>query len=236
MSGIYNDSRETAVKNGELEYWYRSQGLNLSCKKMIEGYIQLVGMKEEAVAESFGGIAAQVIEEFGFDRVMRVLANTIQHRQAAFGEAERQWAAGFSICREEAAEEYVVRHKDIQDICSFLSQVRERYAALGLLNRSACKAGFLDYEKQILLLKPVVLSDKYKLPAYQLFYADMGGFGCSPSASGRKVMGHFLKDGEQATFYREDFLGVVKEEALPQWAKEHQQRLDVNSPHPMKLL
>ena len=41
-----------------------------------------------------------------------------------------------------------------------------------------------------------------------------------PSASGRKVFGKFLKDGENTNFNRSDFLGVIKDECIPEWAAE----------------
>ena len=41
-----------------------------------------------------------------------------------------------------------------------------------------------------------------------------------PSASGRKVFGKFLKDGENTNFNRSDFLGVINDECIPEWAAE----------------
>ncbi len=75
-----------------------------------------------------------------------------------------------------------------------------------------------------MVLSPFSLKDKYKTPDYQLFLAT-GGFGCSPTARGRKVFGTFLKDGESAQFQRSDFIGVIKEEFLPEWAVEKLQEL-----------
>ena len=43
---------------------------------------------------------------------------------------------------------------------------------------------------------------------------------CSPTASVRKVFGKFLKDGENTSFNRSDFLGVIKDECIPEWAAE----------------
>jgi len=52
-----------------------------------------------------------------------------------------------------------------------------------------------------------------------LFFAT-GVFGCSPTASGRKVFGYFLSDGEKAEFCRQDFIGAIADEFVPDWARE----------------
>ena len=71
----------------------------------------------------------------------------------------------------------------------------------------------------MLVLRGDVLKDQYKTPEDQLFLAE-SGFGCTPNARGRKVFGKFLKDGEETNFQRGDFIGILKEEYLPEWAKE----------------
>ena len=52
-----------------------------------------------------------------------------------------------------------------------------------------------------------------------MFYAT-SGFGCDPSKIGTAVYGYFLKDDEHTHFRRQDFLGVVDDEYIPDWAKE----------------
>ena len=52
-----------------------------------------------------------------------------------------------------------------------------------------------------------------------MFLAE-GGFGASPNSRGRKVYGCFLKDGEKTYYNRDEILGVLKEEFLPEWAAE----------------
>lgn len=89
---------------------------------------------------------------------------------------------------------------------------------LGLFDFSHCSED-ADYAGKLLILKPSILKDDYKASDYQLFYAE-SGFGCSPSASGRKVFGKFLKDGENTNFNRSDFLGVIKDECIPEWVAE----------------
>lgn len=97
---------------------------------------------------------------------------------------------------------------------------------LDLFDSSHCRQGEdgLDYTNQVVVLRPFSLKDQYKTPEDQLFFAT-GGFGCSPTATGRKVYGFFLKDGENARFNRSDFIGVIKEGYLPEWAAQKRQEL-----------
>lgn len=78
----------------------------------------------------------------------------------------------------------------------------------------------LDLKNRVVVLKPECLKDEYRFPDFQLLYAT-GGFGCSPTARGRRVFAEFLRDGEKTSFYREDFFGVIKNEYLPEWAQEN---------------
>lgn len=46
------------------------------------------------------------------------------------------------------------------------------------------------------------------------------GFGCSATAMGQAVFATCLGDGEKARWERPDFLGVMDEQYLPDWARE----------------
>ena len=63
------------------------------------------------------------------------------------------------------------------------------------------------------------LKDEYKTPDDQLFYAT-SGFGCDPNARGRSVFGRFAKDDENYSWWRTDFIGILKDEFIPHWVKE----------------
>ena len=57
-----------------------------------------------------------------------------------------------------------------------------------------------------------------------------GGFGCSPTASGRAVYATCLGDGEQTRWNREDFTGVLDGQYLPGWAQEKLDELQTQKP------
>lgn len=101
----------------------------------------------------------------------------------------------------------------------FANDVRKAWQKRGLFNAAHCTGKYENFEGKVLVLKPTVLKDEYKTPDFQLFLAE-SGFGCSPTAHGRAVYGQFLKDGEETVYNRQDFIGVLKDEHLPDWARE----------------
>ena len=104
----------------------------------------------------------------------------------------------------------------------FINQTRMEYEQLNLLDYSHClpDSGDMDYKDRVLVLRSTNLNDEHKTPDNQLVIADIGGNGCSPTALGRKVMGHYLIDGEACVHQRSDFAGIVLDDYLPQWAKD----------------
>lgn len=114
----------------------------------------------------------------------------------------------------------MVSHPAVLD--GFINLTRQAWLELRLYDQSHCidtGSEPMDYTGKVLVVSPHWLKDQYKTPEFQLFYAE-GGFGCSPKASGRKVYGQFLYDGENTHLDRGDFVGVLKEEHLPEWAAQ----------------
>lgn len=92
-----------------------------------------------------------------------------------------------------------------------------------LLGKHSCikGSGEQDYTGKILVMNYDVLKPEYRNRANQLWLAT-GGFGCSPTARGRRVFVKSMFDGEETSFYRQDFAGIVKPEIL----KEVQSQYD----------
>ncbi len=81
-----------------------------------------------------------------------------------------------------------------------------------------------NYKGKLLIIRAESLNEEFRTPENQLFLAS-GGFGCDPNSSGRKVFGCFLSDGEETHFYRSDFVGIIADEHIPQWANEKLEQL-----------
>ncbi len=216
---LYRWSLETANHNDERDLWRESYKENCDCARAIE----------KIIADNYDGrrlghnLAEQIIERYGFDRVNWVLANTVQQKKedGRFSCENKEWAKGIYIPRDDVRWHFTVEsHPGLTDL--FLDQARHAWQALELFEAGHCISetdGEMDYTNQVLALKPEGLKDAFKTPGDQLFLAK-SGFGCRPDALGRKVYGQFLKDGENTHFYRQDFLGVLKDEYLPEWAAE----------------
>ena len=92
---VYRQTGMYAREHGELEQFRQSNVANIACRAAIE----------KAIAENFDGMrlradaAEPVLSEFGSERVMFVLANTVQHKDwdGRFSRENKAWAAAFSI-------------------------------------------------------------------------------------------------------------------------------------------
>ena len=92
---VYRQTGMYAREHGELEQFRQSSVANIACRAAIE----------KAIAENFDGMrlradaAEPVLSEFGSERVMFVLANTVQHKDwdGRFSRENKSWAAAFLI-------------------------------------------------------------------------------------------------------------------------------------------
>ena len=218
MKPLYKYSVETAKHDGELDAWRESSDENIRCRDFLD----------EQVREKFDGFrlpdecAENTIKEFGYDRTMWVIANTILERKGdgRFSQQNRKWAQSFNISQDRHNYEFALESHSCT-VDGLAGDVRKMYAKLGLFSGEHIVKSDepQDYTGKLLILRDTSLSEEYRTPENQLFLAE-SGFGCSPDKSGRKVYGRFLSDGEKAQFYREDFVGIIAEENIPDWARE----------------
>ena len=92
---VYRQTGMYAKEHGELEQFRQSSVANIACRAAVE----------KAIAENFDGMrlradaASPVLSEFGSERVLFVLANTVQHKEwdGRFSRENKAWAAAFVI-------------------------------------------------------------------------------------------------------------------------------------------
>lgn len=220
MVPIYKYSAETARYENELTDYRESKRWNIKCKEAIE----------EAIRTHFDGMhldtscVQDIFSEFGYDRTMWVLAATVKNKSfdGRFSNINKGWARTIipSHLDKYEFDEYAVQsHPAVLN--GFIDSVRAEYEALGLLSSEEClKDSYKeDYTNKLLILRPEILNDQSRKPAFQYFYAE-NGFGCDPNSIGRKVFGTFIADGEKSHFSRGDFIGVADKEKLPEWASK----------------
>lgn len=92
---VYKYPASQAAENNELDQYRASRKANIACKEAIEAAIR------EHYRDNRLGIEAvnQVLEEFGMERMMYVLANTVKQKDwdARFSPDNKAWAATVMI-------------------------------------------------------------------------------------------------------------------------------------------
>lgn len=215
----YPYSSQEAKKRNQLSMWRESYHVNVACRNAIE----------ETIRQNFDGMHLKkdclepVLAEYGYKRTEWVLATTLQELSwdGRFSRANKQWAARRYIPQDERhnAEITVRSHPAILD--GFVDLYREAYQKLGLFGPEHCVGDRAeqDYIGKVLVLSPDTLKESCWSQENQLWYAH-DGFGCSPHAIGRSVRCTCLSDGEMTRWNRDEFVGVLDEKFLPDWAKE----------------
>lgn len=79
--------------------------------------------------------------------------------------------------------------------------------------------GASDYTGRIMIIRPEYFSSRSFTPEEQLFLAQSGP-GCDPKEYGGTVNGVCLYDREEASVTSDCFLGAMREEHIPMWARE----------------
>ena len=216
---LYRNSFSEAERKREIGRWRESHAENVRCKNRFD----------DLISQNFdgyhlkGNVIKDMCDEFGLERVRWVLTNTIRENMedGRYRPETKAWGGEIYFPRGERNHEFALNsHPEI--VNGLVNQYR-RYVRqdLGIFDVTDCiqVKEAQDYEDKLLILKSSVLKEDYKKGEFQLFYAQCG-FGCSPSAEGRKVFGKFLIDGEETHFQRNDFYGIADESKLPDWAVE----------------
>ena len=215
---LYPYSSAEARKRNELSLWRESHKANIACREAIE----------DAIRQNFDGMylnedcLAPVLTAYGYKRTAWVLANTLHELKwdGRFSPANKQWAERRYIPQDERHNAAITVRSHPAVLDGFVSLYRKAVQALNLFGAEHCVGDRAeqDFTGKVLVLSPEALQEQYWGQDYQLLYA-RSGFGCAPHSSGRAVFATCLSDGETARWNREDFIGVLHDKFLPEWAK-----------------
>lgn len=223
---LYPYSSAEARERNELSLWRESHRANIACRDAIE----------DAIRRSFDGMhldkdcTSLVLEKYGYKRTAWVLANTLHELKwdGRFSHANKQWAERRYIPQDERhnAEITVRSHPAVLD--GFVTFYRKAVQALNLFGAEHCVGDRAeqDFTGKVLVLSPDTLKESCWSQENQLWYAH-DGFGCRPHAIGRSVRCTCLGDGEMTRWNRHEFIGVLDEKHLPDWAQEKLMELTV---------
>jgi len=216
---LYPYSAKEARERNELSLWRESRRANIACREAIE----------DAIRRSFDGMhldkdcITPVLMSYGYKRTAWVLANTLHELKwdGRFSPANKQWAERRYIPQDERHNAAITVRSHPAVLDGFVSLYRKAVQALNLFGAEHCVGDRAeqDFTGKVLVLSPDTLKESCWSQADQLWYAH-DGFGCRPHAIGRSVRCTCLGDGEMTRWNRDEFIGVLDEQFLPEWAQE----------------
>lgn len=226
---VYPHSRAEASRLKQTQMHEDSFRLNVECARAIE---QAIREHFDESAERLTECCVQsVLEQYGFKRVNFVLANSLKEFQKSacnhlVSDETYRWGQGIFIPPDGKYIRYYTVDTAAALLEAFTTQTRQAYQALNLFGPEHCVGDRheQDYTGKVLVISLDVLRESCWDPRNQLWLAEHG-FGCSPTASGRAVYATCLGDGEKARWNRADFIGVLDERYLPDWAAEKLEEL-----------
>ena len=160
---LYQWSKREAKSCLEMDLWKRSHEENIRCARAIE----------TAINQNFDGMhlnancAESIIQEFGYNRVMWVLANTLQEKKSdgRFSYDNKKWGDGIYIPMDTPKHQFCVdSHPAVLD--GFINQTCRAWSELNLFDASHCCVNDegMDYTNQVVVIHPFCLKDEYKTP------------------------------------------------------------------------
>lgn len=226
---VYPNSRAEARRLGQTQMHEDSFRLNVECARAIEQAIR--DHFDEADDTLTEGCAQSVLKRYGFKRVNFVLANSLKefHKSACkhlVSDGIYQWGKKTFVPPDGKYNHYYEVDTAAALLETFIGQTRDAFQALGLFGPEHCTGNRheQDYTGKVLVLSTDTLRESCWDPSNMLWLAE-GGFGCSPTSSGRAVYATCLGDGEKTRWNRSDFVGVLDEQYLPDWSREKLEEL-----------
>lgn len=227
---LYPYSGAEARRLGQMRMHEDSFRLNVDCARAIEQAIrEHFNDADESLSED---CAQSVLERFGFKRVNFVLANSLQEFQKSVSckhlvsDETYRWGRGTFVPQDGDHNRYYSVDTAAGLLEAFIGQVRGAYQTLGLFGPEHCVGDRheQDYKGRVLVMSPDTLREACWDPRNMLWLGE-GGFGCSPHSRGQAVYATCLGDGEKTRWNRSDFVGILDEQYLPDWAREKLEEL-----------
>lgn len=222
MADFYPYSRQEAKQRGELDAWKDSCQANIVCARDIEKRIAAHGRDGRLEPDQ----AKPILSEWGFLRVQFVLANTLVGTGSLGFEADSlRWARRMFVPPDPANGDFRVK-ADRELLAQFVQQTHAEYLRTGLFGPEHCGTPGQNITGKVVILRPERLKEDCLSPQNMLWLA-LCGFGCDPNIggysrySGWDVFATCLGGVKKTHWWnRLDFMGVLDEQYLPDWAAE----------------
>ena len=135
---------------------------------------------------------------------------TLSGMESIISEMAEKFRNDFGYGNDEEFEAYISEREGDMDKLTFCGMYGEN---------NVDTANISDYTGRVMIIRPEYLAPDKRISENQLFLAQLGT-GCDPKKEGRQIIGVFLYDREEAAIHSNDFLGAMKEEHIPSWARD----------------
>lgn len=222
---FYRYSLERAMSDNDINLYTESQYENRRCRDYIqdeETGFYANAYKDNCV-DSDGSYTRKLIDKFGMERVMNMYAVTVRthDNDGRISADVKEWASKFNtgIKDDKELRECLITQINPGIVDLLAKHALKEFNKLNLFTREHCEEKMGDLEDKVVVISHKHLKEEYWSPENQLWIAT-GGFGCSPTAIGRAVYATCLIDDDRNRWDRNQVLGVLKDEYLPDWARE----------------
>ena len=216
---LYTDSYAGALQRRETRQYDASFQQNIVCARAVEQAIQ--EHADKVRRELTEGCAQSVLARYGFNRVNYVLSNSVNVADCRdlISKDAQDWVRNTCVHGDGHNCRFAV-NTTVDLLDKFIGQVKACYQALGLFGQEHCvdSQDQQDYTGKVLILSPFSMEESCWDTHSQLWLAEEG-FGCYPGTYGWSLYATCLGSGEQARWDRSNFIGIMKEEYLPDWAR-----------------
>ena len=222
---FYRYSLETAKTEERVDRYNRSIEENQRCRDYVQDMetgFYANAYKDNCV-DSDGSYTKSLIKQFGMERVLNMYAVTVRANRSdgRISDEIKEWAKNFNsgLRHNEDMRESLITQINPGIIDLLAKRAIKEFDSLNLFNAEHCDKEQTNYEGKVVVVSHKQLKEEYWSPENQLWLAK-GGFGCDPKKIGRAVFSVCLADNDESRWERHQILGVIKDEYLPDWARE----------------
>lgn len=222
---FYRYSYKTAESEDNVAQYRASNEENRRCKDYVQD--ENTGFYANAYegnsVDRDRKYTQSLIKEFGMERVLNMYAVTVKSYSGdgRISKSVKDWAENFNcgLRENEDMREYMLT-KINPGIVDLLAQhAVDEFDKLNLFTDEHCDLDQTEYTNKVVVINHKYIKEEYWSPENQLWLAT-GGFGCEAGKIGRAVYSECLIDGDTNRWDRHQVLGVIKDEFLPDWARE----------------
>lgn len=125
-------------------------------------------------------------------------------------------------------------NKRIAEGIAELKKKRSEFSELRVLGKDDVEPVKYDMsiDKKVVVIKADCFLHESQYAQKQLYFVN-GGFGAEANSRGRAIFCNSIFNGDNVRFNRQDVLGIIKADKIPEWAKERINRLQQENNAPI---